>query len=301
MAKKRSAKETKRKRAKRLEARSQRLKLVEEPADLPRIPDRRIIERALRGLGTEHKSVSPVSRAQEIMYDAWESRDGTERMALAFEALNTSGDCADAYLLLAEEVAESLETITALHYAAVAAGERALGERTFEEDVGYFWGILETRPYMRARAGLAQCLWTMGKREDAVDHYKDMLRLNPNDNQGLRHLLLAWLLVLDRDAEAKALLDDFAEEPTAIWAYSSALLSFREQGDTPETRALLAEALERNPHVPKYLLGRKKLPRLLPEYMGLGDENEAVSYASENIDNWKKTKGALELLKEVAG
>jgi hypothetical protein len=30
----------------------------------------------------------------------------------------------------------------------VAAGERSLGPKAFEEDAGHFWGILETRPYM---------------------------------------------------------------------------------------------------------------------------------------------------------
>ena len=32
----------------------------------------------------------------------------------------------------------------------VETGQRTLGEQFFKENRGHFWGILETRPYMRA-------------------------------------------------------------------------------------------------------------------------------------------------------
>jgi len=48
-------------------------------------------------------------------------------------------------------------------------GRRALGGKIFEES-GHFWGMLETRPYMRARAGLMRCLWEEGKHDKAIGH-----------------------------------------------------------------------------------------------------------------------------------
>lgn len=66
-----------------------------------------------------------------------------------------------------------------------------------QRDVGHFWGLLETRPYLRTRLGLAHALWTAGRRAEAVQHLQDMLRLNPNDNQGVRYTL-ARLLALPR-------------------------------------------------------------------------------------------------------
>ena len=101
--------------------------------------------------------------------------------------------CADAYMLLAEEDAGSLEETRELYQKGVEAGERALGRETFEEDAGYFWGILEIRPYMRARQGLAFCLWELGERQEAIDHYKQMLDLNSDDNLSIRHeLAVSW-------------------------------------------------------------------------------------------------------------
>src|SRR4051812_4059528 len=66
--------------------------------------------------------------------------------------------------------------------------------------------------------------------------------------------LAAWLLNLDRDEELARLLERY-DEPTAMWAYPQALLSFRQRGDTPEARRRLERAQKANRHVPAYLLG----------------------------------------------
>jgi len=238
---------------------------------------------------------SPVEEAQDIMYEAWDAR-GAQRIALARKALQLSADCADAYVLLAEETARSLVQRRELYEQGVAAGERALGERIFREGAGSFWGILETRPYMRARAGLAQSLWLLGEREAAVGHYQEMLRLNPNDNQGVRDLLINCLLALGRDQEAGQLLEDYAEGGMATWLYSWALWAFRREADSAQARRRLRNALKENRHVPDFLLGRKRIPRRLPDLIGFGDEDEAVAYAAFAIENWQRTPGALEWL-----
>jgi len=100
---------------------------------------------------------TPLEKAQSLIFEALET-SGKERLKLVNQALKASPDCADAYVLLAEEKAQSLEEAFSLYESGVKAGERALGEKIFQEEVGHFWGMVETRPYMRARAGLAQCL-----------------------------------------------------------------------------------------------------------------------------------------------
>ncbi|MDP2168388.1 MAG: hypothetical protein Q8J64_08670 [Thermodesulfovibrionales bacterium] len=54
-------------------------------------------------------------------------------------------------MLLAQETSKSLDEEIDLYRQGVEAGEMALGKKAFKEGVGHFWGILETRPYMRAR------------------------------------------------------------------------------------------------------------------------------------------------------
>ncbi len=175
----------------------------------------------------------------------------------------------------------------------MAAGERALGADFFRDHVGRFWGILESRPYMCARERLAVSLWSVGRRDEAVGHIKELLQLNPNDNQGVRYTLAGWLAYLGRDAEWQTLLDAYPDDALATWAYHRALAAYRREGDTPHTRALLKEALERNKHVPAFLLGDRPFPPQRPAYYGMGDVNEAVFCAGDAIGAWKSTAGAL--------
>jgi len=243
---------------------------------------------------------TPLRKAQDLMYDAWETADSKRRIALARKALETSPDCADAYALLAEETASSLTEALNLYRQGVEAGERALGKDAFEEDVGHFWGILETRPYMRARAGLAECLWASGKHDEAIQHYKDMLRLNPNDNQGIRDLLMPRLIEMGRDEEAEVVFKEYQDDGMASWIYSRALLDFRKMGDSEISRKSLKAAVKNNHHIPAYLLGRKKMPQSLPDYYSPGAETEAVFYLKENLKAWEATPGALDWLLDQA-
>jgi tetratricopeptide (TPR) repeat protein len=241
---------------------------------------------------------TPLEMAQELMHEAW-GAIGPQRAELARQALLLSPDCADAYVLLAEEVAETPAEAVALYAEGVRAGERALEPEIFEEGEGHFWGIIETRPYMRAREGLAALLWLMGRRDEALMHYREMLRLNPNDNQGIRYLLANCLLETGADSELASLLEQYEEEATAVWVYTRALLAFRQKGDSPEATARLREAIQQNPHVPPYLLGKKRLPKNLPEYMGFGDKNEAIHYVVQAKETWTAQEGAIEWLQQT--
>jgi len=245
------------------------------------------------GRGAAHYAANEtLFYAQDLMYEAFEAR-GARRVALAREALAISPDCADAYLLLAEETAANVDQARELLEQGVAAGERALGPEPFAEDVGLFWGLIETRPYMRARAALAETLWALGERAEAVAHQFELLRLNPNDNQGIRHRQAEYLLALERYDELDELFGAYKDDDAAAFVYTKALAAFRRQGDSPESQTLRAEAREQNPHVPAYLSGRKRLPARLPDYVGFGDPSEAVDYAVGAKAQWASVPGAL--------
>jgi tetratricopeptide (TPR) repeat protein len=234
---------------------------------------------------------SELYRAQDRAWDAMDAPTRRKRIALAKQALAISPLCADAYVILASETADP-EAALALYRRGLEAGAQALGEEAFERDAGDFWGLLETRPYMRARHGLARALWESGEHGKAIAHYQDMLRLNPNDNQGIRYILIDALLELGRDREASKLLRQYNNDGAAAWAWSGALLSFRQKGDTPVSRDALTRAIETNSHVPAYLLGRKRIPRALPDYISFGGEDEAIAYVHDADAAWIAAVGA---------
>lgn len=229
--------------------------------------------------------------AQEKAFDAMEAPSAKERVALAQEALALSVYCADAYLVLAREAHDSDEAIELLRRA-MAAGAGALGEKAIEADVGHFWRLLETRPFMRARHELARALWKAGEADEAIAHYEDMLRLNPSDNQGVRYCLIDALLELGREQEASDLLRRYKDDASAAWAWSRLLLAFRRTGNGPSVLKALSRAIKANPHVPAYLLEKKAMPRNLPDFIGMGDEDEAVAYVHDAAGAWAAAPGA---------
>ena len=119
-------------------------------------------------------------------------------------------------------------------------------------------------------------------------------------NQGIRYVLLSALLELDAKPDLlKELFELYPDDGMADWLYGPALDAFRREGDTAISRKLLSEAKKANPYVPAYLLGKKQLPKRLPDYVGLGDEREAVSCAAEYRKVWRRTSGALEWLERA--
>lgn len=269
----------------------------------PALPDRRAMERFLAALsGGRGGGDDPTAKAQEVIYEAWERTTSRSRIALARKALGISPLCADGYVLLAEEAARSVEEARDYYAKGVEAGELALGPEGFAEYEGQFWGFLETRPYMRARAGLAGTLLKLGDIEGAIGHFRDMLRLNPNDNQGIRYLLAGCLLRQGDDGALKELLAAYADEGSAFWLYTRALLAFRDGGAGDERAAALArEAWTANQHVPAILAGTK--PPVLSEsgYITLGGPDEATDYVADCGPAWHGTPGAVTwLTKTVA-
>jgi tetratricopeptide (TPR) repeat protein len=244
--------------------------------------------------GRDEQDAKPRYRAEDLIYEAWEAT-GPRRAALARKALALWPDCADAYVLLAQ-AASSLEHARELLEDGVAAGERALGHTVFTEEAGEFWLIFETRPYMRARAALAAVLWRLGRHEEAVEHQRELLRLNPRDNQALRYRQANWLLQLESYDELKELFAAHADDRAPGFVYTQALAAFARRGDNATSRALRAKALKLNPHMPAYLTGRSRLPDKRPDYTVFGEESEAVDYAAGAGALWASVPGALNWL-----
>lgn len=241
-------------------------------------------------------ALDPLDEAQSLIYEAWNSQ-GTHKQELARRALDLSKDCADAFVILAED-AKTKSAALALFRKGLDAGKRALDPGIFANSMGKFWGIMETRPYMRARLGLAECLWDLGKRDEALEHLRDLMRLNPADDQGVRYILLQCLLESGGDDELGALLDCYGNDTSPEIKFTHALWMFRRQGPGREADAWLKDAVKANPHVPAYLLKKKQLSKRIHAAAREGSEEEAEAYASGAVDTWYRTLGALEWLSD---
>jgi tetratricopeptide (TPR) repeat protein len=261
---------------------------------------RAFIERELVGKKVPApRGDGPEDEARELALEAMDT-PGRLGIVLARRALDLDPNSTIALIALAERAPDNASAVERYRLA-VEAAERELGPEIFERHVGDFWVLARTRSYMEARNGLADALWRSGARQDAVDHYVELLRLNPNDNQGIRFTLAPALMMTGADRAAEELLASYPEEITAAHAYNLALVAFRLEGDGKKARKRLAEALERNPHVADLLTGRAEFPDELPSAYQAGSRDEAVLYFVDAEEAWATTPGALEWLGAVHG
>jgi tetratricopeptide (TPR) repeat protein len=261
------------------------------------LPSQVSMEQSMRGLFGSGKSKKS-DQAQELAYQAMEMTDPIKSSKLALKALELDPYCVDAAMHLARLSCPEKEDLIKHMKMVVDIGVRSLGgPKYFEENQGYFWGLLETRPYMRARAYLAQILTETGHYKEAIEHYEEMLKLNPNDNQGLRDPLLGLYLLVNDLEGARRLLAEYEKDGSAVFAWGKVLERFLSDNIT-DAEAALQKARQTNPHAEKYLTGRKQLPKELPAYYGFGDENEAIVCADEIGAAWKKYPNAIQWLRD---
>lgn len=244
---------------------------------------------------SKYGPVTPPEKAQDLCFQAY-GAIGRRKVILARQAIDLYADCAEAHVILGE-VAYDTADAQELYAAGVHAGKRALGEQFFKENVGHFWGITESRPYMRALKGLADSLFDGGQIERAIENYQEILRLNPSDNQGVRYVLLPLLIERDQSEDARQLLKKYPADPAATWAYSLALMTFKNEGNSVSARTQLITAFRNNPHVPEYLITGEQIEDL-PENYSLGSPEEAMIYASEGMDSWDAVPGAIDWLEK---
>ncbi len=250
-------------------------------------------------LPTAGGACSASEKAQELAYDAMEADDPNTAVKLAMRAVELDRRCVDALVMLAHAGSDSRDELIENIEKAVWMGERALGEEFFEENRGHFWGILKTRPYMRARQELADLLRDADRTDEAIGHYEAMLDLNPDDNQGIRDLLLACYLMQGDLDGARRLFDENEDDGSATFQWSR-VLERHLAGDEAKAVTLLAEARKDNAFVEPYMTGKKRIPRTLPDYFSPGEESEAKYVAVNLHPAWKGHRASVAWLKAQA-
>lgn len=241
-----------------------------------------------------------LEKAQDIVFRAY-SVKGRRQIHMARQALAVDPDCADAHILLAERTPlqdKQLEFFTE----ALKAAERTLAPDVFEKHAGRFWRVTETRPYVRAKFRLAECLIKAARLEEAADHLRGLLRLNPDDILGARFWLWPCLLRLGKDSEVEKLLKQSKRDKgDCTWVYTRALLTFRQKGETPLARRHLNQAIKNNPICAEYLMHGKGFPKPTPDGRDLFYDDEGYYCAEVLAAAWHETAGAAEWLDERIG
>ncbi|GHT74003.1 hypothetical protein AGMMS50262_06130 [Bacteroidia bacterium] len=277
-------------------------RLIGNQENLTQADLERIVDQFNSGKTIPKTQLTPQQQAEDLVYEAYEliSEDKIEEAFNNIEkALKLNVDCIEAYEFLAQNAPDLEKHILALQKG-IEVGKRIFGGKYLEKNKGHFWGVTETRPYMRCLQQLADVFLFSGNNiAEAVAILENLLELNPNDNQGARYQLFSALLELGEDDKFKKYDQIFSDEDSTFLLFNRALFAFKTKGKCTTSDNKLKAAIAANKYVAKKLLSKSQV-RTVSDSYGWGDENEAKYYAIMAKKAWQKTDGALEWLKNVA-
>lgn len=225
---------------------------------------------------------TPLDNAYEILEQAENAKTEKEAIRLAKKAFKTSDACFDAVLFQVDLEDDSLKRNKMLDEGLDYEKKRLEKEGYFKKDnIGHFYGIFETRPYIRGLHTKANFLSMEGKLTKAKEVCEEILRLNENDNTGARYLLMTIYAMLEDEKSILKLYDKYKEENLGMLIPLFAIYYKLENDE--KACFYLNKINKKNPYFLKMYQGKLELdPDNYSGYYSMGDESELYAFIEES-------------------
>ena len=158
--------------------------------------------RDLQAMEKAHRKAAKKARKQNLSEPEMDHAAVASKLqasaASAVSALALDPNNTDAMITLASVLPErtgcsQLDMLLRAERQAAQVLRQELGPRVFEEQRGRFWGLVQTRPYMRSLRAVMECGGFSDRLDVAVQAGVQLLRLCPGDNQGNRTQVAGFL------------------------------------------------------------------------------------------------------------
>ena len=221
---------------------------------------------------------TPLDDAYEILEEAQNARNEKEAIKLAKKAYEKSPECFDAILFQCDLEENGIKRMKLLEGGLEVEKNRLIKEKYFDkENIGHFYGIFETRPYIRGLVVKAEYLLEEGKLRQAKSICKEVLRLNENDNMGARYLLMAIFATLEEENDMLKLYKKYPEEDLEMLFPLFAL--YYKIGNDKKALEYLNRVNKCNSNFVKFFNGTiKESGKVKPGYYSRGDSSEIFMY-----------------------
>lgn len=248
------------------------------------VNDERGVEELLQEFTEKYNSGDYVYE-NTIMDDAYELLEKADRAKskkqakkYAKEAYEMCPDCFDAVLLLAELEDDFIKRWEILNEGLEFEKDRLEEEGYFEKDnIGNFYLIFETRPYIRGLCIKANLLLIEGKVKQARDVCLEILRLNENDNTGARYLLMAIYAYLEEEKDMLKLYKKYPEEDLEMLFPLFAL--YFKLGNEEKAKEYFDRIKKANKHFVKFFKDKIEEDLNVPAgYFEKGGSSEVIMY-----------------------
>ncbi|MCP3951410.1 MAG: SEC-C domain-containing protein [Desulfobacterales bacterium] len=168
------------------------------------------------------------------------------------------------------------------------------------EDKRFDWGFMDNRPFLRLLINHIYALWRRGEFEQTIPMMERQIRLNPQDNQGVRGLLINAYLKLGNDLGALKLAQIYIDDISPEIALGRILALFR-LDQHQEAAIAWRSAQEHFKHAKRYLSSARINPPEIDDSPNAvwGSEEEMWMYRQDMHEAWLHTQGIIEWLKKI--
>ncbi len=227
----------------------------------------------------------PVTATQQIQEIACEHPDFIDAYAHLGLFLMEEGEYKKAYIILDKGLA-NIQPILPKNFFAICPQ--------------LIWGILDNRPFLRCYANLGHCYLALNRMDLARDIFENLIMMNPNDNQGIRNLLIGCYFSKNEISTVLDLCNKYPKDILPATMYGKVLCLYQ-LGEIKAAEEQLRIAMGFAPKVAQELVrATHKKPKNCDKYPGIviGSEEEAYEYWLTHGKYWKNAKGAINFLKQ---
>ncbi|NWK57325.1 hypothetical protein HW115_17020 [Verrucomicrobiaceae bacterium N1E253] len=174
------------------------------------------------------------AEAKLDLIDPYNAEASNRRHAIAATKLDPT--CIEAWVSLADTYQSEIKA-EAAYRKAIELGELefesfikeslSISDKNDPEEKSWLWGHHAARPFLMALQGLADIYESQDFYDEAIDMYEHILRLNGNDNQGVRYILLPMYFIHETEEKIESLLSSYPNECSPQWLFSKALYTFQ--------------------------------------------------------------------------
>ena len=218
----------------------------------------------------------PKFKSDDLLEEAFETTSKTKAIKLAKQALEIYPDNIDAESFIADYEEHQIKKLEKYNNIIEHATKLLEKENIFDQkNIGDFWEILETRPYMRARSKKITILIDLGRYTEAINECEEMLKLCESDNLGIRYTLIGLYCALEKFEECEKLYKKYNED-SAFMLFPMAIMNFK-KGNYKKTKKFLKDVQEINPYIIKILKNEISMQKNADdiEYYAPGSMEEA--------------------------
>ena len=216
-------------------------------------------------------------KSDDLLFEAYEEPVKTKAIKLAKQALELNPNNIDAENFITQHEANTIKKLK--KYEETLNKEKAnLEKKNFfnKENIGIFWGLIGTRPYMRTKHSYMLTLMELGRYTEAIKQGEELLELCESDNLGIRYLITGLYIVLERFEDAEKIFNKYSDHSTFM-IFPLAVMYYK-KGDYKKCKKVLKEINENNEYLLDHLIGRKKFIKEKEENI---EANGTYSWGSE--------------------